>query len=164
MRLLRARQRQTIVAGMTRISQLTALSLLALSLSGCAVVDRLRGPAAAPAPVARPSDLPGTTGAQSADALDTTTEAERAAALAAPAGGRALGAVVVALGSPAEQGFWLRSALVTVPAKGRVTTADGKSVAVDLQPGAGGALLSLAAFRALGLSLTSLPEVTVFVE
>jgi hypothetical protein len=31
-----------------------------------------------------------------------------------------------------------------------------------LRPGTGGALLSLAAFQALGLSLTELPQVTVF--
>jgi len=37
-------------------------------------------------------------------------------------------------------------------------------VAVDLQSGSGGALLSLAAYRALGLALTDLPEVTVFME
>ena len=73
-----------------------------------------------------------------------------------------MGAVVVALGSPAEQGFWLRSALVTAPAKGRVVTAAGKTVNVDLQPGTGAALLSLAAYRALGLGLTDLPEVQVF--
>jgi hypothetical protein len=35
-------------------------------------------------------------------------------------------------------------------------------VNVDLIPGTGGALLSLAAFRQLGLSLTDLPEVTVY--
>jgi hypothetical protein len=33
-----------------------------------------------------------------------------------------------------------------------------------LRPGTGAALLSLAAFRALGLGLTDLPEVTVFAE
>jgi len=45
-----------------------------------------------------------------------------------------------------------------------VVTASGASVAVDLQSGSGGALLSLAAYRALGLALTDLPEVTVFLE
>jgi hypothetical protein len=33
---------------------------------------------------------------------------------------------------------------------------------VELRPGTGAALLSLAAFQALGLSLTDLPVVTVF--
>lgn len=103
-------------------------------------------------------------GAKSAEALDQSTAAQKAIATAASAlgGDRDLGSVVVALGSPAEQGFWLRSTLVEVSAKGRVVTAAGKSVAVDLQPGTGGALLSLAAFRALGLGLTDLPELKVY--
>ena len=109
--------------------------------------------------------LPPPVGANTAATLDTTTEAQRAAAVAAPvAGARELGKVTVALGSPAEPGFWLRTALVTAPGKGKVVTASGASVAVDLQPGSGGALLSLAAYRALGLALTDLPEVTVFME
>ena len=100
----------------------------------------------------------------SAEALDKSTAAEKAAALAAPAAGgeRELGKVVVALGPPAEQGIWLSSALVKEKAKGRIATAAGKSLAVELRPGTGGALLSLAAFQALGLSLTELPQVTVY--
>ena len=92
------------------------------------------------------------------------TAEEKAAALAAPAEGgeRNLGQVVVALGPPAEQGIWLSSPLVTEVAQGRIVTAAGKSLAVELRPGTGGALLSLAAFQALGLSLTELPQVTVY--
>ena len=113
-------------------------------------------------PVARPVIGVGA----SAAALDQSTAAERAAAVAAkPAGGeRALGSAVVALGSPAEQGLWVKSALVVTPAKGRVVTESGASVAVDLLPGTGAASLSLAAFRALGLGLTDLPEVTIYVQ
>lgn len=101
---------------------------------------------------------------QAAAALDTTSSAERAAALSTPppAGERELGRVTVGLGNPAESGFWLRSALVTNPGKGRVVTSDGQSIAVDLLPGGNGAQLSLSAFRTLGLSLTGLPEVTVY--
>ncbi len=84
--------------------------------------------------------------------------AEKAAA------GAALGQVSVVLGSPAEQGFWLRSALIRTPGKGRVELPDGASVAVDLRPGEGAALLSFAAYRALGLALTDLPVVTVYAE
>ena len=100
----------------------------------------------------------------SAAALDRTTAAEKASALAAPVAGgeRQLGRVVVALGPPGEQGIWLSSALVTAVANGRVVTAAGQSIGVELRPGSGGALLSLAAFQALGLTLTDLPEVTVF--
>ena len=38
----------------------------------------------------------------------------------------------------------------------------GSLVAGEILPGTGAALLSLAAFQALGLSLTELPEVTVY--
>lgn len=115
----------------------------------------LEGPLSAAAPLG---------GTQTAASLDQTTEAEKAAAVAAPEAGSEtkLGAVVVALGSPAEQGFWLISSLVGAPASGRVVTASGKSVSVDLRPGSGAALLSLAAYRTLGLGLTDLPEVTVY--
>ena len=143
-----------------------SLVAVAFSLSGCGMVERLAKPAAPVAETALPAPIvsaPLGVG-QSAAALDATTAAEKAAAVAAPqtAGARELGRAVVGLGSPAEQGFWLKSALVAAPGKGRVVTGDGKSVAVDLIPGSGGALLSLAAFRALGLELTDLPEVTVF--
>ena len=141
------------------------IALLGLGVSGCAMVDRLREPAPAPvAAVVEPVALPGLGAGQAAAALDATTAAQKAAAVAAApaAADVALGAMVVALGSPAEQGFWLKSAKIVTPGKGRVVTATGASVAVDLQPGSGGALLSLAAFRALGLGLTDLPEVQVF--
>ena len=148
---------------------LFALTLALTATSGCAVLDRLN-----PAPAAQPSaaaeapvaaaPAPVLGAGNTAAALDTTTDAQKEAALAAPAtsGERSLGTVAVSLGSPAEPGIWLRSALVSAPGKGRVVTASGQSVAVDLLPGEGSAQLSLAAFRALGLSLTALPEVTVY--
>lgn len=145
------------------------MTLALTAVSGCAVLDRLR-PGAATAPAA-PVAAPGATApapvlgaGATAATLDTTTAAQKQAALAAPAasGERELGKVAVSLGSPAEPGIWLRSALVTAPGKGRVLTASGQSVAVDLLPGQGSAQLSLAAFVALGLPLTALPQVTVF--
>jgi hypothetical protein len=150
--------------------------VLALVLSGCALFQP-DGSAERPEPITGPSEpqpatefapAVATTGlgarAVSAEALDKTTAEEKAAALAAPAAGgeRELGQVVVALGPPAEQGIWLSSGLVTEKAQGRIETAAGKSLGVELRPGTGGALLSLSAFQALGLSLTELPEVTVF--
>ncbi len=145
--------------------------LIALTVSGCALfaptapapVVAAPEPAAAAAPPPNPGGVLGANG-QSVDALDRSTAADIAAATAAPepAGERELGRVVVALGSPAEQGFWIKTSLAAAPGKGRVVTADGQSVNVDLIPGTGGALLSLAAFRQLGLGLTDLPEVTVF--
>jgi hypothetical protein len=142
------------------------LFALSLSVSGCGmfqphVPNSAPGTDKAPPPATAPLGAAG----QSAASLDQTTEAEKAAAKAAPASaGRALGSVSVALGSPAEQGFWLKTPLVAAPGKGRVTLANGKSVAVDLLPGQAGSLLSLPAYRALGLALTDLPQVTVTAE
>jgi hypothetical protein len=153
---------------------LLCLSLI-LALPGCATLFPESG--GGPRSITGPSDQEpatemsapsGTTalGARAvrAEVLDTTTAEEKAAALAAPAasGERALGRVVVALGPPAEQGLWLRTALVSEVVQGRVETAAGKSLTLELRPGTGGALLSLAAFQALGLSLTDLPQVSVF--
>lgn len=166
---LQGRTGTTIVGGMMRTIPLLMIVTLA---SGCAVVDRLRPApkvdvALQPEAVAPPPANPAVLGeGKSAAALDTTTAAERAEALAAPAasGERELGKVVVSLGSPAEQGIWLRTTLVKAAGKGRVVTAGGQSVAVDLLPVTSGAQLSLAAYRALGLSLTDLPEVTVYAQ
>ena len=159
--------RQTIVLAMMKHALLYVLSCAVLA--SCGVVDRLKPKPNAPdvqivAPLEPVQVLP-PPGANTAAGLDTSTEAEKAAAIAAPvAGARTLGKTTVALGSPTEQGFWLRSALVSAPGKGKVVTAGGASVAVDLQPGSGGSLLSLPAYRALGLSLTDLPEVTVLAD
>ena len=144
--------------------------LALLPLSGCAMMNRMTAPAVEvppPVEVAAPISAiaPLGAGAQTAAVLDQSTPEQVAAAIAPVASGeRELGKVVVALGSPAEQGFWIKTPLAVVAGKGRVVTADGKTVNVDLQPGSGGALLSLAAFRALGLGLTDLPEVTVFTQ
>lgn len=153
---------------------LVLVPALALSLSGCALLQSV---GSGPAPIAGPGEPQPATefapavattalGAQalSAEVLDKTTAEEKAAALSAPAAGgeRELGRVVVALGPPAEQGIWLSTSLVTAVAQGRIETAAGKSLGVELRPGTGAALLSLAAFQALGLSLTALPEVTVY--
>lgn len=150
------------------------LSAVALALSGCALFQKdgggpksITGPAEPqPATEFAPAVATTTLGARavSAEALDKTTAEEKAAALAAPAAGgeRELGRVVVALGPPAEQGLWLSSSLVKDKAQGRIVTAAGKSLTLELRPGTGGALLSLAAFQALGLSLTELPQVTVY--
>lgn len=149
--------------------------VLLLALPGCAMFSpnggaapsSITGPSATQ-PAAEMAPAAGATalGARAvrAEALDSTTAEEKAAALAAPAasGERTLGKVVVALGPPAEQGLWLKTALVDKTVQGRIVTAEGKSLALELRPGTGGALLSLAAFQALGLNLTGLPEVTVF--
>jgi hypothetical protein len=145
---------------------------LALALSGCALFQPMaeggetNSGQEAPQPATEIAPAAETLGSRAmrAEALDTTTAEEKAAALSAPAAGgeQELGRVVVALGPPAAQGIWLSSTLVTETAKGRIETAAGKSLAVELRPGSGAALMSLAAFQALGLSLTELPQVTVY--
>jgi hypothetical protein len=129
-------------------------------LAGCSVLEGLRPGSAGSAPGARPVLGRG----KSAASLDRTSDADKAAALKAPAKGRELGRAVVSLGSPSEPGLWLRSALVKTAGPGHIRTASGQSLAVDLTPGQGGAILSFGAFRALNLPLTSLPEVTVLSE
>lgn len=147
-------------------NSIAVMAPLVLSLGACGLAPKPAAPPVAiidPAPVTA-TTLPALGSGQPVAALDQTSAADKAAATAPKAGGRELGRVSVALGSPAEQGFWLTSPLVTVAGKGRVVTASGAQVAVELRPGQGGALLSLAAYRALGLALTDLPEVTVFID
>jgi len=162
------------ILSVMRGTVLSLLLVLVMALPGC---ERLRAPdpssaitdpagqrprardeaAAAAARIVAPGP-----GARSAAAFDRTTEADKAAALATSADGRVLGTLVVSLGNPAEQGFWLRSGLVSREAPGTVRMQSGAAVQVTLRPLAGGgAQLSLAAYRALGLGLTDLPEVTV---
>lgn len=124
--------------------------------------------------VLRPAPRPGTGSAaaplrpqgRTADALDTTSAAERSAASSAPAGGRELGETLAGLGPPAEGGFWLRTGLVSDTRAGRVVAAGGSAVALELRPSGresgSGSQISLAALRALGLPLTQLAELTVF--
>jgi hypothetical protein len=103
-------------------------------------------------------------GAKTASALDTTTQAQKAAATAKPepAGETLIGTTIVTLGNPTDPGFWLRGGPIKVTGAGRVETASGQSVQVELAPAEGAAQLSLPAFRALNLNLTDLPEVKVF--
>lgn len=149
------------------------LVVVPLALSGCGGLSEGFGPWRKPAPtVAEPVPAPDAViapaapaGARTAAAFDRSSDAEKAAALQAPAGGRTLGTLTVSLGNPAEQGFWLRSALVSEKQAGVVKLASGNSAQVDLLPaGGGGPQLSLAAYRALGLGLTDLPSVTVLMR
>ncbi len=131
-------------------------------------------PAPEPAPESaeadvQPAGIAPPANAQTADEFDTTTEAERTAAVQAPQGGgeRALGSTIATLGAVSEPGIWIKTPLVKAAGKGRVEyPAKGTSVAVDLipldaEPGSG-SQLSLAAMRLLEADLTGLPEVRVF--
>ena len=109
--------------------------------------------------------------ATTAEQFDTTSQAERTAALAPvkPAGERALGKTIATLGNPTDPGFWLETTLVNERTQGRVVYAPtGKSVAVELIPIQGaatsGSRISLPAMRLLGAPLSGLPELTVFAK
>lgn len=132
--------------------------------------DAGQRPAARPSGAASVAPKP-VASAQTAEQFDTTTSAQRAEAVErAPASGaRKLGATVGSLGNPAEPGFWLKTPLVSAPAKGRVEyPSNGKSVSVDLIPIEGpktaGSRVSLAAMRLLDAPLTGLPNLIVYVE
>ncbi|WP_261193466.1 hypothetical protein [Pseudoruegeria sp. SHC-113] len=100
--------------------------------------------------------------------FDTTTSAERAAAEAAPApaGEALLGKTVASLGDPTLGGFWLETPLVDSTRQGRIESAAGKSVNVELRPidgaASAGSRISLAALRLLEVPLTDLPELSVY--
>ncbi len=99
------------------------------------------------------------------------TQAEAAAAGANTSGtaGRNLGKTIATLGSLDRDGIWMRTPLVKSEVQGRVVYLKlGKSATVtllplDAEPGAG-SQLSLAAMQVLGISLTDLAEVQVFVQ
>ncbi len=158
------------------MAQGIGMALLAGLLAGCALPVSVpnSGPDYTPVQPAPPEGAgaapsldapPPPPGARSAEALDTTTPEQRAAATASPAPAAqaaSLGKTTVSLGDPTAPGFWLKSPLVKTPGPGLVKTAAGATVQVDLQPGEGNSQLSLAAFRALNLPLTDLPEVELF--
>lgn len=136
-----------------------------LGLGGCANWDLPFFNAGTSAAQQTAESLP-TAPANTAEALDTTTQEQRRAAQARPAGGAVLGLTVMSLGDPAEPGFWLKTPLVTAETPGQIVDpATGKTVAVTLLPIPGpataGSRVSLATLRLLGLPLTALAEVEV---
>ena len=122
-------------------------------------------------PVLRPAGLGRSVPkeAKTVEQFDVTTPQERAEAAAVPVAAqeKSLGTTVASLGDPTQAGFWIKTPLVSAPAKGRVVyPGNGKSAQVDLIPIEGpdtaGSRLSLAAFRIIEAPLTGLPEVEVF--
>ncbi|GKY88571.1 hypothetical protein [Sinisalibacter aestuarii] len=148
-----------------------ALALFPAACGQFALPDEDLAP---PPGMTRPMPRPGAggvapAGANTADAFDTTSAAERAAAQAAPepAGEARLGRTVATLGNPADPGFWLETPLVTASRQGRVVAvANGKAVSLELRPIDGpqsaGSRISLPALRLLGVGLTGLHELDVF--
>ncbi|MEJ6389512.1 hypothetical protein [Gymnodinialimonas ulvae] len=78
------------------------------------------------------------------------------------------GFTVASLGDAAEPGLWIETPLVDRERIATVVAPNGTTVEVAARPSGGaqgsGSRLSLAAFQALGLDLTSLPTVTVIAE
>ena len=152
------------------------LLFLGIILSGCADRpglawpwardDGARGVETAPQSLSSPVNPERRDGRLTPEGFDMTSTAERRAATGAR-GGVLIGRTVASLGAPQEQGFWLRTGLVTAQRAGRVRVPEtGTSVKVTLRPSGGsasaGSQMSLAAFRALGLPLTGLPRVEVY--
>src|SRR6056297_1331244 len=107
---------------------------------------------------------------RTAEGFDTSTEAQRAEAVAAAqttGGAVDLGVTIASLGAPTEPGFWLKTPLADQAGKGRVDYPEkGTSVVVDLipldaSPGAG-SQISLAAMRLIEADLNGLHELRVF--
>ena len=165
--------------------------LLLVALPGCAALGIGAGPdGAAPAAPAGPVVIPETqaeveavvatagraeavpSGARTAEAFDTTTEAERVIAKAAAEeppeeAEEALGTTIASLGDPADPGLWLATPLVAEARPGRLLYPEtGESVLVELRsvggPATGGSRISLPAIRLLGAPLAGLPEIEVF--
>ncbi|MHC0054052.1 hypothetical protein [Actibacterium sp. D379-3] len=152
-------------------------ALVLVCLAGCAgginPFGRDNAPEAvtpdAPRPQPRSDSAAPPAGAHTAEAFDTTTSAERAAAVASPPAtrpDRELGRTIASLGDPGDPGFWAKTPLVQDAQPGRlVDPATGNAVLVELRPLAGeggGSQVSLPALRILGVPLTALPELIVY--
>lgn len=147
------------------------ISLTMLAFAGCTAPSLQGLPMGTapvmPAPTLDPTPPLPPAGATTPEQFDTTSAADRAAAVAAQTatGEVNLGTTIASLGPPAEPGIWLKTPLVTALARGRVVY-KGKSVNVELRPSGGvvgaGSQISLAAMRLIEAPLTGLPEVMVF--
>lgn len=105
--------------------------------------------------------------ARTAAEFDTTTEEDRAEATAAPEGGETrLGTTLATLGNPAEPGIWISTPYVDAVTAGRVETAGGEAINIELRPSGGapgsGSEISLPAMQLLGMPLTAIEELTVY--
>ncbi|EAR52801.1 D-fructose-6-phosphate amidotransferase [Oceanicola granulosus HTCC2516] len=105
--------------------------------------------------------------ARTVEEFDTTTEEDRAEAVAEPeaAPSAALGTTQATLGSPADPGIWVKTPLVSETVMGRVEY-QGNSINVELRPSGGeagsGSQISLPAMRLLEAPLTEIVELAVF--
>lgn len=110
-------------------------------------------------------------GEAAAEDIAPTESATRAAAVAegdTGAGDSVRGFSVASLGDATVPGLWIETPLVDRDRTATVVAPNGTTVEVVARPSGGergsGSRLSLAAFQALGLNLTSLPTVTVIAD
>ena len=177
---------------MTKFVPICAVALV-FALGGCAQLSRIanrdggapapdaaasaagaapEAPAAAPPEVApeTPEEVqavvsapPPAAGANTAAALDTVSDEQKAAAQSVTEGGNRLGEVTASLGDPTEGGLWVKTALVSSTQPGRIENpANGQSGLVELRPGDGGTTLSLSTMRLLEIPLTDIPTVVIY--
>lgn len=121
-------------------------------------------PVAAPAGDAPPEDTVGTGDPLAAPLANPDEDGGPAAAQ--PASDGRLGTTLATLDAT-QQGFSVKTPLVTAPTSGRVVNiATGRSVQVELVPNdgpaGGGSQVSLAAMRMLDADLTGLTELVVY--
>ena len=99
---------------------------------------------------------------------DADTRAAAVAAGNTASGGAVRGFSVASLGDATIPGLWIETPLVDRERVVTVVAPNGTTVEVTARPSGGergsGSRLSLAAFQALGLDLTSLPTVTVIAD
>jgi len=99
---------------------------------------------------------------------DADTRAAAVAAGNTASGGAVRGFTVASLGDATIPGLWIETPLVDRERVVTVVAPNGTTVEVTARPSGGergsGSRLSLAAFQALGLDLTSLPTVTVIAD
>jgi len=86
----------------------------------------------------------------------------------APAADGFLGETLAGLGAPGDRGLWVSTGLVAAARAGRVVTAAGQSLGVELRPSGtapgAGSQISLQAMQALGLPLSGLASLRVYVD
>lgn len=152
------------------IARFVPLTLLLMTGCGMLPFGQSDTPEAPPPIILDPEEqarvAPSAAPTRTAAALDTVSDAEKAAARATAAAATSdgvLGEVTVALGDPSDAGLWVKSGLVSAATQGTVRTGSGDAIAVQLRPlgSDGGPQISLGALRALGLPLTGLHSVTL---
>ncbi len=137
------------------------LSSLVL-LAGCSLFHEPGAPEVEKPPAVEAPPPPAD--ARTVEEFDTTTEAERVAAVSSGSGGRFLGETVASLGDPGRPGFWMETPLVQSETPGRLDFPErGTRVEVTLMPTEGASSrVSLAALRLLEAPLADLSTLKVY--